>query len=452
VTTLSRLFGDRAFFAALLKIALPITIQQLALSLLNATDVLLIGQLGDTAVAAVGLANQIFFLLNLLLFGVISGSAIFTAQLWGRRDLAGVHQVMGIGLLLGVASSLAFTALAVFAPETALSFYTRDAAVIAQGSQYLRIAGLSYVVTAITYTYSAVLRSTEHVRLPTVVSVTALTVKTALGYVLIFGRLGFPPMGVVGAAVATCIARFGECAALLALAYARRTPAAARLHELFSASRAFVRRFLTTTAPVVLEEVAWSLGVTTYNAIYARIGTDSIAAVNIASTIEGLAFATFIGLANSGAIMIGNRIGAGELERAAEYAGRFVRLSILFGVVSGLVILVGAGPLLELYKVTPQTRALVHAVLIVMSCVLWAKASNTVMIVGVMRSGADTRFAFVADVGPMWLVGIPLALTGAFVFHLPVYLVYVIAMSDEVTKFCLSLWRVRAGRWIHRVT
>lgn len=451
MTTISRLFGDRAFFAALLKIALPITIQQLALSLLNATDVLLIGQLGDTTVAAVGLANQIFFLLNLLLFGVISGSAIFTAQFWGRRDLAGVHQVMGIGLLLGIASSLAFTALAVFAPETALSFYTRDPAVIALGSQYLRVVGLSYVVTAITYAYSAVLRSTEHVRLPTVVSVTALSLKTALGYVLIFGHLGFPPMGVVGAAVATCIARYGECAALLMLVYVRRTPAAARLSELLSANRAFVRRFLITTAPVVLEEVAWSLGITTYNAIYARIGTDSIAAVNIASTIEGLAFATFIGLANSGAIMVGNRIGADELERAAEYAGRFVRLSILFGLVSGLIILIGANPILALYKITPQTRASVHAVLTVMACVLWAKSANTVMIVGVMRSGADTRFAFAADVGPMWLVGIPLALTGAFLLHLPVYLVYVIAMTDEITKFCFSFWRVRSGRWVHRV-
>lgn len=448
---MTRLFGDRAFFAALLKIALPITIQQLALSLLNATDVLLIGQLGETAVAAAGLANQIFFLLNLLLFGIISGSAIFTAQFWGRRDLAGIHQVLGISLLLATMSGLGFTLLAVFAPRPALRLYTSDPAVLALGASYLRIVGLSYVATAITFAYSAVLRSTEHVRLPTAVSVTALTLKTALGYVLIFGHLGFPQMGLVGAAVATCIARAGECAALLTLTYARRTPAAARLRELLSAEWGFVRRFLITTAPVVLEEVAWSVGITTYNAIYARIGTDSIAAVNIASTIEGLAFATFIGLASSGAIMIGNRIGAGEADRAVEYAGRFVRLAILFGLVSGLVILTFAGPILELYKIAPQTRTLVHSVLIVMSCVLWAKASNTVMIVGVMRSGADTRFAFAADVGPMWLVGIPLALSAAFVLHLPVYLVYVIAMSDEVTKFFLSYWRVRSQRWIHRV-
>lgn len=448
---LIRLLGDRAFFAALLKIALPITIQQLALSLLNATDVLLIGQLGETAVAAVGLANQVFFLLNLLLFGIISGSAIFTAQFWGRRDLVGIRQVLGISLLLAVTGSLGFTLLAVLAPEHALRIYTGDPAVIAQGGRYLRVVGLSYVVTAITYAYSAVLRSTEHVRLPTAVSVTALSLKTALGYLLIFGHLGLPQMGVVGAAAATCIARYGECAALLALAYTRRTPAAARPRELLGADWAFVRRFLITTAPVVLEEVVWSLGITSYNAIYARIGTDAVAAINIATTIEGLAFVTFIGLGNSAAIMIGNRIGAGETAQASTYAGRFLRLAILVGVVAGGLILVGSGPILSLYKITPETRAAAQAVLVVMACVLWARASNMVMIVGIMRSGADTRFAFVADVTPLWLVGIPLALTGAFILHLPIPLVYVLVMCDELSKFFISAWRVRSGRWIHRV-
>jgi Na+-driven multidrug efflux pump len=157
-------------------------------------------------------------------------------------------------------------------------------------------------------------------------------------------------------------------------------------------------------------------------------------------------------LGNATAIMIGNRIGAGDLVNASVYAGRFVRLAILVGIVAGLLILIAAGPILDLYKVSPETRDLAHAILVVMACVLWAKASNTVMIVGIMRSGADTRFAFVADVVPMWLIGVPMALTGAFVLHLPAVLVYVMAMSDEISKFFISLWRVRSGRWIHVVT
>jgi putative MATE family efflux protein len=449
---MARFFGDREFFAALLRIALPITIQQLALSLLNATDVLMLGQLGETPVAAVGLANQFFFLLNLLLFGIVSGSAIFTAQFWGRHDLAGIRQVMGISLMLGVGGALAFTVVAVLKPEAVLGIYTQDPAVVAVGSRYLRIVGLSYVVTAITYAYSAVLRSTGHAKLPAVVSVITLSLKTGLSYLLIFGHLGLPAMGVVGAGLATCIARYLECGALLTLVYARRTPAAARPRELLGADRIFVRLFLITTAPVILEEVAWSLGITVYNAIYARIGTASIAAVNIAATIEGLAFVAFIGLSSACAIMIGNRIGAGALDMAAEYARRFLRIAILVGVAAGLFILIGSGPLLSLYKISPETHVLAQSILFIMAAMLWIRAGNMVMIVGIMRSGADTRFAFIADVAPMWLVGVPLALAGAFIWHLPVYLVYPLVMCDECTKFVISLWRTRSMRWIHVVS
>jgi Na+-driven multidrug efflux pump len=258
-------------------------------------------------------------------------------------------------------------------------------------------------------------------------------------------------MGVVGAAVATCIARYLECGTLLALVYARRTPAAARPRELLGADRVFVRLFLITTAPVILEEVAWSVGITVYNAIYARIGTASIAAVNIAATIEGLAFVAFIGLSSACAIMIGNRIGAGALDDAAEYARRFVRIAITVGVAAGLLILIGSGPILSLYKISPETRALAQSILFIMAAMLWIKAGNMVMIVGIMRSGADTRFAFIADVAPMWLIGVPLALAGAFVWHLPVLLVYLLVMCDECAKFVISLWRIRSMRWIHVV-
>lgn len=348
--------------------------------------------------------------------------------------------------------SLSFTLLAVAAPQQALRLYTSDPAVLALGAPYLRIVGLSYVVTAVTYAYSAVLRSTGHVRLPTAVSVTALSLKTVLGYLLIFGHGGLPQMGILGAAVATCIGRWGECAALLTLVYSRRTAAAARPRELRGAGRAFVRRFLSTTAPVVLEEVVWSLGITIYYAIYARIGADAVAAVNIAATIEGLVFVAFIGLGNSAAIMIGNRIGADELAQAAEDAGRFLRLAMVVGAAAGGLILVIAGPLLSLYKIMPATREIARAVLLTMALVLWAKAGNIVMLVGVLRSGADTRFALLADIGPLWLIGIPLALVGAFLLHLPAQLVYMLVLGDELTKFFISTWRVRSGRWIHCVS
>jgi Na+-driven multidrug efflux pump len=190
---------------------------------------------------------------------------------------------------------------------------------------------------------------------------------------------------------------------------------------------------------------------TTYAGIYARIGTESVAAVNIASTIEGVALVPFMGLGNACAIILGNRIGAGDTSTAAEYARRFLRLVITGGLALGVVIFAISGPVMAYYRISPQAQSDARGVLAVLAAVLWLKGANMLMIVGILRSGGDTRFALFADTAPLWFIGVPMALLGAFVLHLPVYWVVLMVMSDEVTKFILSLWRVLSGHWINNV-
>jgi putative MATE family efflux protein len=448
----SSLFSDRAFYSTLLRLAVPIAIQQLVMNALNAVDVLMIGQLGDTSVAAVGLANQVFFLLSLFLFGVGSGSAIFSAQFWGRGDVSNVRRMLGLALLLGITGSALFSLAAVLAPGFVLSLYSKDPAVVAAGSRYLRVVGLCYMPTAVTAIYGMILRSTRQVKIPMAVSVGALSLKTVLAYVLIFGLFGVPAMGIMGAAVATCVARGLECIAMLTLTYRLKLPAAAKLHELLDINRALVNRFVRTASPVILGEILWSLGITVYTGIYARIGTGSVAAVNIASTIEGVALVPFMGMGNAAAIMLGNRIGAGDIEDAMDYARRFLFLAVGGALAMGVLIFISRAVLLSLYRISPEARQDALGVLAVMSVVLWLKAANMVMIVGILRSGGDTRFALVADTGPMWLLGVPIALLGGLVLGLPVYLVVLmVVIADEGTKFIISLWRVRSARWIHNV-
>lgn len=444
-------FGDAAFFQTLFRIALPIAIQQLFMNLLNAVDVLMIGQLGDTAVAAVGLANQVYFLLSLFLFGVGSGSSIFSAQFWGKRDLTNLRHVLGLALAIGVSGSILFTLAGLLIPSTVLGLYSQDPAVIEVGSRYLRIVALSYIPTAITVMYGMVLRSTREVKVPMMVSVGALTCKTLLAYLLIFGRLGFPTLGVVGGAVATCCARALECAALLAIIYVRQLPAAARARELFSIDRALVRRVAVTSLPVVLGEVLWSLGITVYSGVYAHIGTQSIAAVNIAASIESIALVPFMGLGFGCAIILGNAIGAGESETAERYARQFLRLAIAGALLVGVCIFLISGLLLNLYRISPDAEADARGVLLVIAAALWLKSANMIIIVGILRSGGDTRFGLFVDVTPLWLIGVPLALVGGFVLHLPVYYVALLVMADEATKFVIGLWRVWSGLWIHNV-
>lgn len=449
---LRELFIDRKFYSVMLKIALPIAAQSLVFNLLNAVDVLLIGQLGETSVAAVALSNQWTFLMNLFLFGTGSGAAIFTAQFWGRQDVPNLRRAFGIGLGVALTGAALFALVGFFAPATVLGVYTNDAAVVTLGAPYLRIVALSYLFTALTTTFGIALRTTRNVKLPVAVSIGALTFKTILAYLLIFGYLGFPRLGILGAAVATVLARLFECAVLVALTYRWQLPPALRLSDLRGIEAAFLRTFALTAGPVVLNELFWALGTNVYTGIYARIGTDSVAAVNIASTIEGVALVPMFGIGNACAIILGNAIGGGDVPLARDYARKFLALAIALGLGIGGLIFGASRVILDAYNISLAAKLDARAVMTVMACALWLKAANLMIVIGILRSGGDTRFSLAIDVGPMWMIGIPLALLGAFVLHLPVYFVVLaVLFGDELTKFILGIARFRSGHWLRNV-
>lgn len=442
---------DKAFFSTFARLMIPIGLQQLIIASLNLVSIVMVGQLGETAVASVGLANQVLFVFQLLLFGAGSGCAIFIAQFWGKRDLKNIRRMLGICLAIGLIGTLLFTSIALLAPELALSVYSTDPSVIALGSDYLRTVGLSYVAVAITTSYSVTLRSTGNVRLPVVVSTLSLSLGALLNYALIFGQFGLPALGVQGSAIGTTVARFIECGLLLSFVYSSGSVAAAKLKEMLVLDTVFTTSVLKTILPVTANEILWSLGVTTFNLIYGRMGTESAAAVSIAATIENMALVIFSGSATASAIMIGHRIGAEEESRAYEYARRFALLTILGGIVIGSAVFLSADVVLGFYKIADTSHQLARNVLSAISVFLCIKASNMLFIVGILRAGGDTRASLLIDVGSIWLVGIPAAMVGAFVLQLPVYWVYVLAMSDEVAKFIAGALRIASKRWINNV-
>lgn len=445
------LFEDKEFFASLFRLWLPIALQQFVYSLLGLLSVVMIGQLGETSVAAVGLANQILFLFQLLLFGVGSGSAIFVAQFWGKRDLASIHRVLGISLGMGLIGALVFSFVALVIPEASLSVYTNDAAVIALGSEYLRIAGLGYFAIAISTSYAITMRSTGNVRLPVTVSILALALGAILNFGFIFGEFGLPALGVRGGAIGGTIARFVECAFLVYISYSTHSAANARLHEMFTFDLAFLKHVLKNVVPVTLNEIAWSFGISAYNSVFAHIGTESVAAVSIAGTIEQMAYVPFVGLANSAAVLIGHRIGAEEEHRAFDYARRLMTLVVALGILIGAAIFFSADLVLGLYKIDSHTHLFARNVLWVMAFALSIKVSNMMLIVGILRAGGDTRVSAVIDAGTLWVVGLPAAALGAFFFGLPVYWVYALTILDEVCKVGLASWRVLSKKWIRNL-
>jgi len=445
-------YKDPEYFRNVRRIALPIIAQQAMFSLLNMLAVVFVGQKGDASVAAVGLAGQIAFLLNLVHFGIISGAAMFTAQFWGKRDIPNLRRVLGLCLALALAASLIFFTLAQLVPSQILRIYSKDAEVIALGTNYIRVFSWTFLFFAITFSYALVMRSTGNVKIPTAVSVGALLISTVLSYVLIFGKFGFPELGIQGAAVAAVIARFLECVTLLTIIYRRDTPVAASFRELTGFNRVFFGRVIKPMLPVILNELFWSLGITTYNIIYGRMGTQSYAAINIVSTIEQVAFVVFIGVSNATSVLVGNRIGAGKEDEAYLYAGRSLGIGIVGGLFLGLVLQVVKVPILSLYNVSPEVIQNASNIINVVTFFLWIRVNNMTTVVGILRAGGDTRFSLFLDGIIIWIVGVPMAYLGAFVFDLPVYFVYLCAMSEEATKWILGIRRYLSRKWINNLT
>jgi putative MATE family efflux protein len=442
-------FRDKDFFRAMLAIAVPVAFQQLISASLNMVDVLMVGQLGESSIAALGLANQIFFLLILFLFGVTSGMAIFTAQFWGKGDVESIRKVLGISLAVSLLVGIGFTLIALLIPETAMRFYTEDPEVIELGASYLRIVGVSYVMVSIVTSYIAVLRSVTLVKLAAFVTVTALIFKTILGYMLIFGIGIFPALGVRGAAIGTALGWTFQLVLLLVLVYTQKTPLAANPLTFFRFDRVFLLKVLKTSMPAAVNEMFWSFGITVYTSVYAHIGTDSIAAININATIEDLFFVLFIGLGNACAVMVGNKIGAGDKDISYEYGRRFLILGIMSALAVGLMVFLLRDAVISLYDISETATYNVRMLMLFFSLSAWLRVHNFMLFIGALRAGGDTRYAMFMEIFSIWVVGVPMALLGGFVLHLPVYWVYAMVLAEEVVKAIVIQYRFRSRKWIH---
>jgi putative MATE family efflux protein len=444
--------AERSFVWRLFIIATPILLQNMLSASLNFIDVFMIGSLGETSVAAVGSANQFFFVFNMLVFGLASGSAIFTSQYWGAREIKNIRTVMGIGIRLTLGIALIFTLSTFLFPEFSIRIFSPDAAVVALGSDYIRIIAFTFLLTALSINYAVVLRSTENVIYPMIGSFVGVITNTVLNYILIFGKFGAPQLGVAGAAYATLIARILETTIILALTYLRKLPAAIRLSDILVFPKDLFVKYIKRVLPVVLQSVGWSAGFSMYAVIYGHISTDFLSAFNISGSIERLCLIFFTGIGSACSIMVGNRIGAGELKKARAYARYFLMIGLGMSIVLSIVLIWARIPISSLYSnLSLTSQSYVRDILLVIAIVMWAKASNIIFHMGIFRAGGDTVFSMIVDVGGVWLVGVPIAAIAGFLLHLPIPFIFAAAAIEEVTKMIVGMIRYRSGRWMNRL-
>ncbi|MBE6353193.1 MATE family efflux transporter [Treponema sp.] len=435
------------FYSSVFKIALPIILQNMLMTLVNMLDTIMIGRLGKVEIAAVGLGNQIFFLLNMVLFGISSGGSIFIAQYFGKKDFAGIKRTVGIMVTFSFIAALIFSVGAVFFPSALMRFYSKDAAVLALGEEYLRTVGLSYILIALSFPFQFAFRSTNHVILPTVTTAVAFLVNALLNYLLIFGFGSVSPMGVKGAAIATVISRFLEFAILIVYSYRKKFSSCGSFREMFSFDSSALAKFFKIALPVIINESLWGFGVTMQNSIFSHAGTDIIAAFNITGSISQLTWVFFIGVGNAAGIIIGHKIGEGNHDLAKAYAHRFAWFMPLCAVFLGMLLFPLSALLPLLFKVGPEVITQAQRMLYILMCLYPVNAFNMFFIVGLCRSGGDTVYAAVNDIGWMYLISIPLACVVAFVLHAPGHLIYMAICTEQIFKASAGLLRLKSGKW-----
>lgn len=449
-----KFWKDRKFLAAMMAITLPIALQNLITSSLNMIDTLMISSLGEASIAAVGLANQVFFFYAVINFGIHSGSSIFISQYWGKRDSKNIKKVLGISLFLTTIVGVLFTIAGLIFPETLMHVFTDEVEVVKLGVDYLRVVSLSYLITAISLAYSIALRSTGRPKVPMKIAAISFVTNTVFNYILIFGKLGFPALGVKGAALGTLLSRIIEIVFLFYVVYRDVGPLTASFKELMDWEGSFVRRFIMTISPVMITETFWSLGQIMYTIAYARIGKEATAAVQLTTTIQNIFFVFVKGLANACAVMIGNKIGRGEDEEEIyDYALKFLSVAIVTGVFLGGIIALTPDLTLKLFSnLDPEVYRNAKNLLVIMGLLFFVRSYTSTAIVGVLRGGGDTKYSMALEVGSVWIIGVPLAFIGALVLKLPVYLVFLLVSIEEVVKFLVSIPRIVSKKWIKRVT
>lgn len=450
---MSFLIKDKNFYKVLFSITLPIAAQNFITFTVSLADSLMLGKVGEIALSGANLANQLFFILMIITFGVTSAAMVFASQYWGKNDVYSMKRVITIMLRLAAVISVAASALAICIPETVMSWYSDDAAVIEAGASYLRIIGWAYPFYSITNAMASVLRSAHIVKISIVIYLSSLIVNVSLNWVLIFGHLGAPAMGVEGAAIATAVARLVEFIILIIYLAFFEKKIHYTIKDFFVPVKDYLGAFFKTGAPVVLNEAIWSIGTSVLSMIIGHISTEFVSANSIANIIWQCVWVVVSGMGNATSVVIGNAIGRGEKkETVLNKAKTIVLLAAIMGILSAITLLIIRGPVINFYEVSAETKALAYDLIVSYAIIIVFQAMSVQYIVGIFRGGGDTKTAMIVDVLFLWIAAIPLgALTGLVLGWAPPF-VYLMLRSDELLKNIIGFLRLRSGKWIRDIT
>ena len=447
-----------AFYKNVVLLALPILLQNLCTTLLGLMDTFMVGALGEAPLAAVLVANTPVFVIQLVIFGLQSGSSVLISQFWGKGDTDSINRVIGLGCYVAGAISLAFAGIMFFLPVPLMGLLTDNQELVPLAASYARIVGFSYILNSLTGVYVGAHRSMENPKLGMIIFAISMLTNTFLNWVLIFGNLGAPALGVEGAALATLLSRVVEFVIMLTYALTNRR-FKLRAGPLFRPGSALIQKFIRYSGPVVLNETLWGLGNSMYKVVMGHMegSTEILAARALAGNIEDLCTVAIFAISGTTAIIIGREIGAGRREQVYEMGGALNLLAMGCGLVIGLPLIAGAwflfpSLLYPFFHLSAVSGGITTMMLTFIGVILPLRAFNTVNTVGVLRGGGDVRAATVIDLLPLWLVALPLAALFGLVLKWGIFWVYVGVIMESTSKFFFGVPRFRSRVWINDVT
>lgn len=439
---------NKRFFSILLSLCIPIIIQNLISSSVNVIDTVMISSLGEVSVASVGVANQFFFIFNMCIAGVLGGSGLFISQFFGKKDTTNIKKITALSLLLGIILSLPFVIIAFVSPESIIHIFSHDPEVVLLCKQYFKIAVISYPFTAISMGFGVCSRSIKNPNIGMKCSIIAILMNVFFNYTLIFGNLGFPAMGVRGAAVATLIARIVEAFIMIYYVYIYKDDYMLKfnLSHFCLLNKEFLSAFASKSFPIFLNESFWAIATVCYSVAYAMAGTSAIASSQIATTTSNFFIITAMCIAMGSSIMLGNELGSDHIERALDYSKKLGAIVTIIGFIMGILLIISIPGLLILFNVSENMTPDIVKIFIIMGIVMPLRAFNTFIIIGVLRSGGDTKLALIIEMSSMWLASVPLTFLAAK-FGIPIYLLVRCTSVEEIIKFIFGFPRALSKKW-----
>ena len=456
---LKRFIGDRAFYKMTLTVALPIMLQNFITNLVSMLDNLMVGALGTEQMSGVSIVNQLIFIFNLAVFGAMGGIGIFTAQFFGRGDHEGVRYTLRVKIYTALLITTAALGVLLAAQEPLISLFLHDAEntgsvdlTMAFAKEYLAVILLGLAPFAFSQAFAATLRETGDTFTPMITGVIAVAVNCLFNWLLIFGHLGFPRMGVRGAAVATVLSRYVELFIIVIYAVVKRQrfPYIKGLFRGFSVPGGMLASIVRKALPLLCNEILWSAGMSTLSVAYSLHGLSVVAASSIASTVTNLFYIAFLSLGSSIGIISGNLLGAGKHEEAVDTVRKLIAFSLTVSVVMGTVLFLVGGEIPRLYNTSDESKALAAYFIRVCACfspfVAFTNASYFTL-----RSGGKTLITSIFDSGTLWVFYVPVAFGLFYLFHLPIRTVFPIVQAIELLKVSVAFVLVKKKVWVKTI-